>query len=128
MLAVDTNVIVRLLAGDDATQSPQARLVFSQNEVLIMTTVLLETEWVLRRVYQHDRRALSGMLRALMGLPNVRLENAERVAFALDRLEAGADFADALHLSGAGDADAFATFDRACVKASTPESVPVQVL
>jgi predicted nucleic-acid-binding protein len=128
MLAVDTNVIVRLLAGDDASQSPRAKSVFAESEVLIATTVLLETEWVLRRVYRHDRSALSRMLRALVGLPNVRLENAERVAFALDRLEAGADFADALHLAAATNAAAFVTFDQALVKASTSESVPVQLL
>lgn len=61
MLAVDTNVIVRLLTGDDPVQSPQARSVFAEGEILIVTSVLLETEPVLRRVYRYDRRVVGRM-------------------------------------------------------------------
>lgn len=128
MLAVDTNVIVRLIVGDDRVQSPRARTLFAANEVWVATTVVLETEWVLRRVYRYDRLTLVGALTSLAGLPNVRLEDAERVAFALERLKAGADFADALHLAAASQTDGFATFDKDCVRAAVPGGTPVGLL
>ena len=46
--AIDTNIIVRLLTGDDASQCQQARHIFESHEVFIPDTVILETEWVLR--------------------------------------------------------------------------------
>ena len=47
MIAVDTNLVVRLLANDDRHQVRKASEVFAANEVLLSKTVLLETEWVL---------------------------------------------------------------------------------
>ena len=54
MLAVDTNLIVRYLTGDHPAQSAKARAVIEGEDVFISTTVLLETEWVLRSVYSFD--------------------------------------------------------------------------
>jgi len=42
MLAVDTNVIVRLLANDDPEQVRRAVALFEQQRILIVKTVLLE--------------------------------------------------------------------------------------
>ena len=52
MLAVDTNVIVRYLTGDDAEQFAKASALIRSEDVYVCTTVLLETEWVLRRGYR----------------------------------------------------------------------------
>ena len=64
MLAIDTNLIVRYLVGDDPGQAARARRLIDNNDVFICTTVLLETEWVLRSVYGFSAarcaRALSG--------------------------------------------------------------------
>ncbi len=49
MLAIDTNVIVRYLVADDREQARRARELIDGGRVFIATTVLLETEWVLRR-------------------------------------------------------------------------------
>jgi predicted nucleic acid-binding protein len=51
MLAIETNLIVRYLVGDDAGQAARARRLIDNNDVFVCTTVLLETEWVLRSVY-----------------------------------------------------------------------------
>jgi predicted nucleic acid-binding protein len=51
MLAIDTNLIVRYLTGDHPEQSPKARALIDSEDVFVCTTVLLETEWVLRSVY-----------------------------------------------------------------------------
>ena len=46
MTAVDTNVVVRLLAQDDPKQTAAARALFSAGSIWIAKTVLLETAWV----------------------------------------------------------------------------------
>ena len=51
MLAVDTNVVVRLLVNDDPRQGALARRLFELDEIFIGVTVLLESAWVLESVY-----------------------------------------------------------------------------
>ena len=98
MRAIDTNVIVRYLTGDEPEQTAKAKAVIEVGEVFVGTTVLLECEWVLRSVYGFARSDVAAALRAFAGLPGVSLEHPARTAEALDRSEAGMDFADALHL------------------------------
>ena len=59
MRAVDTNVIVRYLTGDDEVQATRARAVVDAGQVFVSTTVLLESEWVLRSVYAFSKRLRS---------------------------------------------------------------------
>lgn len=119
MLAVDTNVIVRYLTNDDPQQSPRARQLIDTADVWVPTTVLLETEWVLRSIYRHGAAEIAAALRGFASLARVTLENAALVSQALDWLEGGIDFADALHLAAARDCEAFVTFDAAFVRAAT---------
>lgn len=112
MLAVDTNVVVRYLARDDARQTPAAEELLRTEQVLLLKTVLLETEWVLRFTYGFDRELIAAALRGLAGLPSIRLEDGADVAQALEWFEAGMNFADALHLASSGEVTAFASFDR----------------
>lgn len=113
MLAVDTNIVVRYLARDHAAQTARADKLLHNEQILLLKTVLLETEWVLRYRYGFDRQAIVISLRALAGLPAVHVEDAPAVAQAFDLFAAGLEFADALHLASSGGADRFATFDRA---------------
>jgi predicted nucleic-acid-binding protein len=112
MLAVDTNVVVRYLARDDARQTAQADELFRSQQILILKTVLLETEWVLRYSYGFDRGLIGAALRGVAGLPNVTIEDAAAVSHALDWFDDGMGFADALHVAGSAGADQFVTFDR----------------
>ena len=112
MLAVDTNVLVRFVARDDAEQTRRADEIFRENRIWIAKTVLLETEWVLRRRYLLRTTMIERAFRGLGGVLTVELEDAPAVAQALDWFAAGMDFADALHVASAGNARAFATFDR----------------
>jgi predicted nucleic-acid-binding protein len=112
MIAVDTNVLVRFLVRDDAAQAARAAELIQSNEIWISKTVLLETEWVLRSLYDFTPQKLASAMRALAGLGTVFLEDAGDVAKALNWFEQGLDFADALHLASAGNAKPFATFDR----------------
>lgn len=118
MIAVDTNVVVRLLANDDPAQVKRAAALFESGRVLLSKTVLLETEWVLRYSYGRSTKALAHSLRALIDLSNVTVEDLEDVRQALDWFEEGLDFADALHLATGRAADSFATFDRKLIAAA----------
>jgi predicted nucleic-acid-binding protein len=118
MLAIDTNLIVRYTTGDDAEQAGRAKRLVDDNETFVSTTVLLETGWVLRSTYRFNRAEIAKALRRFSGLPRVTLEEPSRVAQALDWLEQGMDFADAMHLAGSGDCEAFITFDRRLIQAA----------
>ena len=112
MRAVDTNVIVRLLAKDHPEQYQRALALFEGGGVWIPLTVVLETEWVLRSGYRSAPERIAALLRSLMGLPGIEVENTDAVIQALDWFEQGMDFADALHLAAARHCDGIATFDR----------------
>ena len=112
MLAVDTNVIVRYLTADHPEQFAKASALIQGEDVYVCSTVLLETEWVLRRGYRFSRDRISAALAAFAGLPRVTLEGAALAAKALEWMRSGLDFADALHLAKGVEFEAFVSFDR----------------
>jgi predicted nucleic-acid-binding protein len=109
MIAIDTNVLVRLLVVDDTGQSEAARLLVEKNRVLILRTVLLETEWVLRSRFGFDRKLIHRFFDGLASTSGVEIEAEGATRRALDAYGKGIDFADALHATGA--AVALHTFD-----------------
>lgn len=112
MQAVDTNVLIRLLTGDDAAQSARAAELFAREDTWIAKTVLLEAAWVLGRLYAFDQSKVVSALRSIAGLPAVTLEDAAAMAQAFDLADAGLDLADAIHLASMGRAESFRTFDK----------------
>ena len=116
MVAVDTNVVVRLLTGDDLAQAARARAIFEREEVLLAKTVILESEWVLRRLYRFGSGRIVEAFVALISLPNLICEDPTAVVDAIQWMRAGLDFADALHLASARPAGRFATFDGKLVR------------
>jgi len=125
MRAVDTNLIVRYITRDDPKQSAIAGRIVGSERIWIAKTVLLESEWVLRGVYGYATTEVLAALRALLGLPNVSIEDAEAVAAALAWAQNGLDFADALHAASSGPAERFVTFDTDLVKKARKLGVPV---
>jgi predicted nucleic-acid-binding protein len=111
MLAVDTNVLVRFITADDPRQSARARALIEKNDIFVATTVLLETEWVLRSIYTFEPAEVAGAFEAVAGLPRLTLENPEASAKALEWMRRGMDFADALHLAASSGCDGFLSFD-----------------
>lgn len=105
----------------------QARRLFDTETVFLPKTVLLEAEWVLRRLYRLDRLAVSRALNALMALPSVRCEDAAAVTLALAWSGDGLDFADALHVASSRTASRFVTFDQALIKAASSSASPMVV-
>lgn len=111
MVAVDTNVLVRLLTGDEPAQTARARAIFEREAVLLAKTVILESEWVLRRLYRFGPDRIADAFVALIALPDLVCEDTGAVADAIQWMRDGMDFADALHLASARPAGRFATFD-----------------
>ena len=126
MIAVDTNILIRILTKDDPVQSKRAAQLMERNDILIPKTVIMETEWVLRYAYGIDKKTIQQAFRKLLGLPNVHVEDSQALFQAVSWYEEGFDFADALHLASSSRANRFATFDKALVKkASKSTSVEV---
>ena len=125
MRAVDTNVVVRFLTGDDPAQASRAKAVIDAGDVFVGTTVLLETEWVLRSVYGFPREDVARALGALAGLPGVSVESPVLLGEALQRTVSGMDFADALHLGAAERCEAMLTFDSRFIEAARDAGVSV---
>ena len=126
MRAVDTNIVVRYLTGDQPEQAARARDVFRAGQVFVSTTVLLESDWVLRGVYGFTATDVAAALRALAGLPAVAVENPVLLGQALDRTARGMDFADALHLGAAARCESMLTFDQQFIRAAADGSVSVR--
>ena len=126
MVAVDTNVIIRLVTNDHAAQVARAVAIFRAGGVFVAKSVLLETEWVLRYSYKLETEAILRALRAILGLPNVSVEDPACIATALELFAQGLDFADALHLASSASAERFVTFDARFAKRATRISpIPV---
>ena len=111
MVAVDTNVLVRLLTGDEPAETARARAIFERETVLLAKTVILEAEWVLRRLYRFGPVRIAEAFAAVVALPDLVCEDAGAVADAIQWMRGGMDFAAALHLASARSAARFATFD-----------------
>jgi predicted nucleic acid-binding protein len=124
--AIDTNVLVRYLTGDHPDQSRKARALIDGGDIFVSITVFLESEWVLRSAYRLSPSAVRAALRAFAGLPGVTVENPTLLADALDRTDAGMDFADALHLGAAAHCDSLLTFDGKFVQTAPKCGQPVE--
>jgi len=84
MVGLDTNVIVRFLANDDAKQSNavKARLIKihnSGNNVFVSKLVMIETIWVLTSVFGFGDRAILDGLDKFSQLPMVVLEDPDLI-------------------------------------------------
>ena len=116
MLAVDTNVLVRLLARDDAKQAAAADGAIAKG-AWVSQLVLAETMWVLDAVYERTPKQLIAALALLLAHESLVLQDADVVAAALAQLRAkpALGFSDCLVLEVARKAGhlPLATFDKA---------------
>ena len=127
MIAIDTNVLVRLLVNDDAAQSAIARALFEKEEIWIGKTVVLDTIWVLRAVYGFKDASIIRAIEGALGLPHVRVEDSGSVERALAAAVNGIDIADALHVASTpADARAYVTFDKKLARRSRDGLGPVE--
>ena len=131
MIAVDANVLLRLIVQDDTRQLAIAKVLVTKEDILVPLTVTLECEWVLRSYYRFPPAHVAAGIDALTDLERLRFEHVDGVRWALGRMVAGADFADMIHLVQAHHAHAarFATFDAGVApEAGIDAPVPVSTL
>ncbi|WP_051297302.1 PIN domain-containing protein [Brevibacterium album] len=115
---VDTNVLLRALLQDDATQSSVAAevlLSFSREAPVFVTQITLaETYWVLRRSCGLSPQEGLAIMRRLLETESLEFDDSEGALRALVLAEQGADFGDAL-IAGAMElfgVERVVTFDR----------------
>ena len=95
MKAVDTNVLVRLLTGDDPDQARLAAAEMREGPIFVSTTVLMETEWVLRYAYKFNREQVGAALLGVVNLSGAVVDDEASVRAALRWHASGMDLADA---------------------------------
>lgn len=115
MRAVDTNLLIRLLTGDDEAQAGAAEA-FIAGGAWIPHIVLVEAAWVLASAYDLGRHRIADAIGMLLDHATLSVQDGEVVAAALAayRQHAGVEFSDCLALEAARRAGhlPFGTFDR----------------
>lgn len=119
MIALDTNILVRLLVEDDPAQASAARRVVVTAEahhspLLVLPEVLVETAWVLASGYGYGRADIADALAAVLATGVFEVPDREAVRAALDRYRERGDMADHLIVARAAAAGArlVLSFDR----------------
>lgn len=88
MIALDTNVLVRYLVGDDAKQAAVARRLIeetltSSEPGFVSLVVLVELSWVLDRVYGCPVNQVVSIFAELIASPTILVEQAAAVSAAI---------------------------------------------
>jgi predicted nucleic-acid-binding protein len=119
MRAVDTNVLVRIVTGDDAAQCELAEA-FVEEGAWISLLVLAETLWTLSSQYGQSATDIERTVAMLLEHDRLLLQEPDAVAAALDQFRAhpSVGFADCLILALARKAGhlPLGTFDRKLAK------------
>jgi len=129
-ISLDTNVLLRLVVGDDPTQQQKAAQALEGAElVAISVQALCEFVWVLDRSYRVARPDISASIRRILDMRNV-VANRPTIEAGLAVLDAGGDFADGViafdgqWLGG----ETFVSFDRKAVKLVDGQGTPTLLL
>jgi len=128
MRAVDTNVLVRLIARDDAAQVVAAET-FVTKGAWISLLVLVEALWVLVSVYGLKAKQVAAAVEMLLNHKDLTVQDSDTVAAALAvfRKRPALGFSDCLVLEVARSAGhvPLGTFDRELAKSSGAERLAV---
>lgn len=123
MIGLDTNVIVRYIAQDDAAQSKKASALIEalsvENPGYITVISLVELVWVLQGAYEASREELLNVLETLLRNRELVIEHSEIIWKAVRAFAASkADFADCMIERFANEAQCeyVATFDKGAAK------------
>jgi predicted nucleic-acid-binding protein len=102
MTGLDTNILVRYLAQDDAIQSPQAtriieRRLTEEHPGFISLVTMVETVWVLAKVYGLSQQEVAAAVERILQADTLSVQNEQQVFSAVVALKTGTgSFADAL--------------------------------
>lgn len=127
MIALDTNLLVRLLTNDDPRQAAKVEAWLRDNATpktpaYVDHVVLCELGWVLERSYGYDRAEVHAALAALLEQDHLKVESPGLARQALMMYADGpADFSDyllAVRAQAAGYSPVL-TLDKKAAKAAT---------
>lgn len=110
MAALDTNILVRYLVQDDATQFAKAQRLIQQSlasgeSLFIPVTVLIELEWVLRSRYVLPKPQILATFAALLSAAELSIDRETAIETALIAYQSSnADFSDCMHAALAHEA------------------------
>ena len=102
MIGLDTNILIRYFAQDDAEQSARASAIIEQqiskdNLGFISAIVMVEVVWVLVRLYRMQMSDIMMIVKELLNAVDIQIEHHEEVWQAQQLATSGTvDFADAL--------------------------------
>jgi predicted nucleic-acid-binding protein len=116
MRAVDTNILVRMITGDDARQTEAADR-FVEKGAWVSILAVAETVWVLRTWYQRNATEVAAAVQLLLDHENLVLQDTDAVEAALKlyRSRPALGFSDCLmlHLARKAGHLPLGTFDGA---------------
>ena len=132
MIALDTNVLLRLLLRDDERQAAAAEKAFAasvsfQDPAVINAVVLSEAVWAMRKVYALPKQKVVAILRGLLVQSDISVVPHEPVQRALATYEVGAgEFSDYLiaEINIEIGCSATFTFDRAAARSASFRLLP----
>ena len=124
MIGLDTNVLVRYLAQDDAVQSAKAsdlieRRLTPQDPGFISAIAMVETVWVLARAYGLAPRVIADAIELILRSDVLVVEHAQEVFASMVSMRDGrGSFADTLIavLSAKAGCAYTVTFDRKALR------------
>jgi len=88
VIGIDSNVIVRYLIRDDEKQTPEAKAILDgctvQEPGFISLVALIETMWVMKRVYKVSREGILYSMTGLLASPVICVQEGKVVDEALE--------------------------------------------
>ena len=119
MRAVDTNVLIRLVTGDEVRQTAIAEQ-FIENGAWVSVLAVVETAWVLRTWFKQSHAEIAATLEMLLTHRSLVLQDTDMVAAALELYKSrpALGFSDCMMLHVARKAGhlPLGTFDRALAR------------
>jgi len=120
VIGIDTNILVRYLVRDDPAQTELATALIesrcsTDTPGFVCQVVLAELVWVLARGYGYSKPLVVSVLRRILAVTELKIEDPPLVWQALaDYEQGGADFADYLigRKNQAAGCSATVSFDR----------------
>ena len=124
MTAIDTNVLVRFLVGDDGRQAKKIYNIFKRAEnkngqFLVPLLVVLELLWVLESVYEVHRQEILNSINELILMPILKFESLSAIQqFMLAAQDCELDLSDLLiaHSAKMQGCEKVLTFDKKASK------------
>jgi len=96
-MIVDTNILIRLFTNDDDTQIEQLVRLMEQDNIAfrVLSIVLIETYWVLHKVYDFDKETILRVFEDFIEADGVELDEDGLVQRVLARFRrVNVDFVD----------------------------------